>query len=194
MVSALLLSFLCLSAFQYSLCRVVLMVRCRAHAKADSPAVSVLALSSRFDGPVSILLKILDSSLFQYSLCRVVLMVASHIESADKAEDVSVLALSSRFDGHMCCETKIKWHGVSVLALSSRFDGHNSMDNVSALDCVSVLALSSRFDGPFCRANFLPLPQQFQYSLCRVVLMVRYGFPPVPGAGPGFSTRSVESF
>ena len=25
--------------------------------------------------------------------------------------------------------------------------------------------------------------KSFQYSLCRVVLMVRYSFPPVPGAG-----------
>ena len=36
--------------FQYSLCRVVLMVTGRSGAEIDSAALSVLALSSRFDG------------------------------------------------------------------------------------------------------------------------------------------------
>ena len=37
--------------FQYSLCRVVLMVPARGEAKALHETLSVLALSSRFDGP-----------------------------------------------------------------------------------------------------------------------------------------------
>ena len=61
-------------AFQYSLCRVVLMVMCRLIEDWNFPTVSVLALSSRFDGhPVAIFYR--------------------------HREKVSVLALSSRFDG-----------------------------------------------------------------------------------------------
>ena len=37
---------------------------------------------------------------------------------------------------------------------------------------LSVLALSSRFDGPLAQANLISDHQHFQYSLCRVVLMV----------------------
>ncbi len=61
--------------------------------------VSVLALSSRFDGPV----------LPQQQVIIVI---------------VSVLALSSRFDGPAACSTgTASCQTVSVLALSSRFDG-----------------------------------------------------------------------
>ena len=62
--------------FQYSLCRVVLMVhiamcnRCQHGFK-----LSVLALSSRFDGPCCAVSLAHGSVVFQYSLCRVVLMV-----------------------------------------------------------------------------------------------------------------------
>ena len=37
---------------------------------------------------------------------------------------------------------------------------------------LSVLALSSRFDGPSNRETRLAKATDFQYSLCRVVLMV----------------------
>ena len=62
-------------AFQYSLCRVVLMVcgLCGGHGLLDA---------------------------FQYSLCRVVLMVALADNPPADSYTLSVLALSSRFDGH----------------------------------------------------------------------------------------------
>ena len=62
--------------------------------------VSVLALSSRFDGPGS-LSEATTAGQFQYSLCRVVLMVASSVLTCAVTSAVSVLALSSRFDGHI---------------------------------------------------------------------------------------------
>ena len=61
-------------------------------------ALSVLALSSRFDGRFFVV--------FCYTLIR-----------------LSVLALSSRFDGHRLAHETPRWHMLSVLALSSRFDG-----------------------------------------------------------------------
>ena len=109
--------------FQYSLCRVVLMVE---------PHASYCQINFRF----------------QYSLCRVVLMVLGCCFAVRMCWCVSVLALSSRFDGHsMPAVDYANWH-VSVLALSSRFDGHVVLPtyHVPQLD-VSVLALSSRFDG-----------------------------------------------
>ena len=83
---------------------------------------------------------------------------------------LSVLALSSRFDGQRRHKVQPKWQRLSVLALSSRFDG------LAAKGAVGVAKLF------------------FQYSLCRVVLMV-----PVTTGGSDskvgtFSTRSVESF
>ena len=60
--------------FQYSLCRVVLMVVANS-ASGSSGSVSVLALSSRFDGLVFLVHACVSCWLFQYSLCRVVLMV-----------------------------------------------------------------------------------------------------------------------
>ena len=58
---------------------------------------------------------------------------------------------------------------------------------------LSVLALSSRFDGrqPPRPAGDAGL---FQYSLCRVVLMVAYLDPVLRRPAYPFSTRSVESF
>ena len=62
--------------FQYSLCRVVLMVRWR---------VIAWQIGRKF----------------QYSLCRVVLMVSGLYVAGSETAQVSVLALSSRFDGHI---------------------------------------------------------------------------------------------
>ena len=61
--------------FQYSLCRVVLMVSPYEKALPSNQPLSVLALSSRFDGLVPVFAVIFGFFLFQYSLCRVVLMV-----------------------------------------------------------------------------------------------------------------------
>ena len=63
------------SLFQYSLCRVVLMVKVKELLIEKEKALSVLALSSRFDGPAGVAMVWIDDQL-------------------------SVLALSSRFDGH----------------------------------------------------------------------------------------------
>ena len=64
----------------------------------SSPSLSVLALSSRFDG--------------------------RHTElTLGRSFRLSVLALSSRFDGHATMMHWTKRQSLSVLALSSRFDG-----------------------------------------------------------------------
>ena len=84
--------------FQYSLCRVVLMVSLCAASMCPKQALSVLALSSRFDGLVDDWLAAYVP-FFQYSLCRVVLMVMSILTSSSTTIRLSVLALSSRFDG-----------------------------------------------------------------------------------------------
>ena len=66
----------------------------------DVPLVlSVLALSSRFDGHYRQLLTRSLAGIFQYSLCRVVLMVSIQSGSSAARAGLSVLALSSRFDG-----------------------------------------------------------------------------------------------
>ena len=57
---------------------------------------------------------------------------------------------------------------------------------------LSVLALSSRFDGLFS-APSVCTRASFQYSLCRVVLMV-LGMRQSAEEEETFSTRSVESF
>ena len=62
-------------------------------------AVSVLALSSRFDGQLTGRSLTMSHGKFQYSLCRVVLMVTMHMSYQRRGIRVSVLALSSRFDG-----------------------------------------------------------------------------------------------
>ena len=61
---------------------------------------------------------------------------------------------------------------VSVLALSSRFDGLLILLKIDIRSLVSVLALSSRFDGPIFVSTPAARHRLFQYSLCRVVLMV----------------------
>ena len=110
--------------FQYSLCRVVLMVVCSDKVTPDLAVVSVLALSSRFDGPLAIYRHLTHQA------------------------PVSVLALSSRFDGRFVHGTYRRAGKVSVLALSSRFDGRPRWLRTLWRESVSVLALSSRFDGP----------------------------------------------
>ena len=62
-------------------------------------------------------------------------------------------------------------HSLSVLALSSRFDGRRCC-LIARADALSVLALSSRFDGLDVYAPIESEMIHFQYSLCRVVLMV----------------------
>ena len=180
--------------FQYSLCRVVLMVAYLSPAAHGHMCLSVLALSSRFDGP---LINIPYSTIpphFQYSLCRVVLMVAARFEGPWAGFVLSVLALSSRFDGQTPPLNTVAKNQLSVLALSSRFDGQTPPLNTVAKNQLSVLALSSRFDGLYPAINELELSAFFQYSLCRVVLMVRI-FPWLVEFQPSsFSTRSVESF
>ena len=108
--------------------------------------------------------------------------------------------------------------GLSVLALSSRFDGHPVLVWAGPRTALSVLALSSRFDGRTPLLLNAVLTTYFQYSLCRVVLMVHAtfwkrnsefalsvlalssrfdgheGIVPVSRLLNTFSTRSVESF
>ena len=62
---------------------------------------------------------------------------------------------------------------LSVLALSSRFDGRLQRERSHARYALSVLALSSRFDGPPFKSFTISQSTGFQYSLCRVVLMVK---------------------
>ena len=154
---------------------------------------------------------------FQYSLCRVVLMVANAIGRFRSLRPLSVLALSSRFDGRNCMRASLRIRRLSVLALSSRFDGHPCAGPARA-GCIfqyslcrvvlmvtsrssvfpfssslSVLALSSRFDGLGC--NFC---SKFLLTLSVLALSSRFDGrlslfsrkkKPVT-----FSTRSVESF
>ena len=109
--------------------------------------LSVLALSSRFDGQIS-------------------------QSGRNSTSQLSVLALSSRFDGHWMDATDTKHVCLSVLALSSRFDGQPAFLTDAAELYLSVLALSSRFDGRFPSSDVRSAQSLFQYSLCRVVLMV----------------------
>ena len=96
----------------------------------------------------------------------------------DVTDTLSVLALSSRFDGLIPRPLAHAVDLLSVLALSSRFDGPPFVVLMSPKKALSVLALSSRFDGRMAvepaSGGFL-----FQYSLCRVVLMV-FRFSPLP--------------
>ena len=65
---------------------------------------------------------------------------------------------------------------------------------IQAAIIVSVLALSSRFDGPDCFCHSVSPVFAFQYSLCRVVLMVPSAIRIWINGATRFSTRSVESF
>ena len=75
------------------------MVPVAAAAAHGHPILSVLALSSRFDGLGMNQLMTTWSFSFQYSLCRVVLMVVPLWWLHFFGDSLSVLALSSRFDG-----------------------------------------------------------------------------------------------
>ena len=88
--------------FQYSLCRVVLMVNNIRRMTHMFFSLSVLALSSRFDGPARTRNLSACGLHFQYSLCRVVLMVVLFELVQIVVFVLSVLALSSRFDGRCC--------------------------------------------------------------------------------------------
>ena len=71
---------------------------------------------------------------------------------------------------------------------------HCDFHALAPFDFLSVLALSSRFDGPPYTLHAPVARLVFQYSLCRVVLMVpSMDHSPASPSGP-FSTRSVESF
>ena len=89
----------------------------------NTVTLSVLALSSRFDGPDYLPLASFSASFFQYSLCRVVLMVDDRPTKWRRIRTLSVLALSSRFDGRDTLVLDDETAILSVLALSSRFDG-----------------------------------------------------------------------
>ena len=138
-----------LSPFQYSLCRVVLMVFTSATRRVQSNPVSVLALSSRFDGPCQMTGEPANQIVFQYSLCRVVLMVNADVENS--------LSFIHRFQYSLCrVVLMVTW----------------ILDNQETIQGVSVLALSSRFDGLVTSISPRSVARMFQYSLCRVVLMV----------------------
>ena len=120
-------------------------------------------------------------------------MVTARTEDMRLAVVLSVLALSSRFDGRSSAAETSRGQQLSVLALSSRFDGLKFADNQARQIALSVLALSSRFDGQG-RARAFGSLVHFQYSLCRVVLMVQTPSNNVFFGTSTFSTRSVESF
>ena len=108
---------------------------------------------------------------------------------------LSVLALSSRFDGLQAGSCGCSCYRLSVLALSSRFDGHQ--------ECHKRNELIIAFQYSLCRVVLMvdrPVPHMgpasttFQYSLCRVVLMVWLNLQARLRQCGSFSTRSVESF
>ena len=158
--------------------------------------VSVLALSSRFDGLRSFNACICSLVKFQYSLCRVVLMVYPFINNGSYCilfqyslcrVVLMVPACCSSQCSHCAFQyslcrvvlmvffihfTLFPFFSVSVLALSSRFDGRCASLIQWNHITVSVLALSSRFDGHLALCPFTIAHPRFQYSLCRVVLMV----------------------
>ena len=108
--------------FQYSLCRVVLMVP----GGLQTNSIILLFQYSLCRVVLMVASSKVDFAsvhLFQYSLCRVVLMVTSRAGICHRREPVSVLALSSRFDGRATRRLDDFAWQVSVLALSSRFDG-----------------------------------------------------------------------
>ena len=85
------------------------MVSGQEYSRADSVRLSVLALSSRFDGPR------------RRAKARLLMCL-------------SVLALSSRFDGPICLSRSQPLYFLSVLALSSRFDGREPAQQLAQPD------------------------------------------------------------
>ena len=75
------------------------MVDCGCGFSSGRKRLSVLALSSRFDGHAISKVAAAPNQPFQYSLCRVVLMVNATGLGDTRPTALSVLALSSRFDG-----------------------------------------------------------------------------------------------
>ena len=132
--------------------------------------LSVLALSSRFDGHAFLAIASLGLGHFQYSLCRVVLMVPSPRQ--EPTSDPS-------FQYSLC----------RVVLMVSICTGRLSRSSVRFQYslCRVVLMVSIQMDG-FLRCF------GFQYSLCRVVLMVPCIEEALKQAIQAFSTRSVESF
>ena len=106
---------------------------------------------------------------------------------------LSVLALSSRFDGAWQDSEQQGNLLLSVLALSSRFDGlpvmiHPGQQQRFQYSLCRVVLMVSRY-----RLSSMALAA-FQYSLCRVVLMVTVRCWQGSVSVGSFSTRSVESF
>ena len=71
---------------------------------------------------------------------------------------------------------------------------HHARIQWRRLYTLSVLALSSRFDGLGSEQAHRATGLVFQYSLCRVVLMVSFLSCWLTSLTCSFSTRSVESF
>ena len=133
--------------FQYSLCRVVLMVTGDSVAIFSGADLSVLALSSRFDGLISFYhmhTRILN---FQYSLCRVVLMV------------LSLFLPFFRFSAFQYSLCRV------VLMVSYHTQKEIAHIVFQYSLCRVVLMV-------LCESSALGYVVHFQYSLCRVVLMV----------------------
>ena len=105
--------------FQYSLCRVVLMVESMLRATAGYSnfqyslcRVVLMVVVQEEDGRTIFF--------FQYSLCRVVLMVEEVADILRQAVSLSVLALSSRFDGHGCrCGRRLVQKSFSTRSVES---------------------------------------------------------------------------
>ena len=85
--------------FQYSLCRVVLMVEFNILCNAEVATEFQYSLCRVVLMVIQRMRTYAGHDEFQYSLCRVVLMVSQDGVYGDGRREVSVLALSSRFDG-----------------------------------------------------------------------------------------------
>ena len=109
------------------------------YAPSADRSLSVLALSSRFDGQ-------------------------NDSVPTDVLPNLSVLALSSRFDGPTTMRARKAAHSLSVLALSSRFDGRILQWPLPRWPRLSVLALSSRFDGLRCTLSCFVLLLKLAFS------------------------------
>ena len=109
---------------------------------------------------------------FQYSLCRVVLMVHSRDSAQAGSWVLSVLALSSRFDGLFTTRLRACDENLSVLALSSRFDGPTKSVAFTRSECFFQYSLCRVVLMVICSRLYCHTISCFQYSLCRVVLMV----------------------
>ena len=99
-------------------------------------------------------------------------MVARSLCAAISASRLSVLALSSRFDGACDWLAILDRVWLSVLTLSSHFDG-GSIGTADIDDAFFQYSLCRVvLMVPLCCVQSPAGVQPFQYSLCRVVLMV----------------------